>query len=132
VTATAHGVHFRRYVRLAAAAFLLITAYSVTSKLVKDRLAHDWVHSLLHALSAAAAMHAGWLARSLQPARLVTLMIGVGYTLLGVVGWFTPGFLLHSVVAVPLDAAANVFHLLLGVPALVLVVHDARRTPQAP
>jgi hypothetical protein len=132
MTAAAHRVHVRRYVRLAAAAFVLITAYSVTSKLVQDRLAHDWVHSVLHVLSAAAAIYAGWLARSVQPARLLTLFIGVGYTLLGVLGWFTPGFFLHSAIALPLDTAANVFHLMLGVPALVVVVHDARRPPQAP
>ena len=132
MTASAQRGDFCRYVRLAAAAFVLITAYSVTSKLVQDRLAHDWVHSVLHVVSAAAAIYAGWLARSLRPARLLTLMIGVGYTLLGVVGWFTPGFFLHSAVAVPLDMAANVFHLVLGVPALVLVVHDSRRPPKAP
>ena len=129
MTATAHWVSYRRYVRLAAAAFLLITAYSVTSKLVQDRLAHDWLHSVLHVLSAAAAIYAGWLSRSSLPARAFTLAAGIGYTLLGVLGWFIPGFFLHSVAAVPLDPAANVFHLMLGVPALGLVVHDARRSP---
>jgi hypothetical protein len=72
------------------------------------------------------------LSRSSLPAHVFTLAVGIGYTLLGVLGWFVPGFFLHSVAAVPLDPAANVFHLVLGVPALTLVVQHARRSPQAP
>lgn len=90
------------------------------------RLAGDWLHTVLHLLSAAAAIHVGWLSRSTTPARVFTLAVALVYPLLGLVGWFTQGLLLGTVVALPLGAADNVFHLLLGVPALALALGSAR------
>jgi hypothetical protein len=53
----------------------------------------------------------------------------VGYFALGCSGWFTQGLLLGTPLAIPLGVPENLFHLLLSVPALVIVLlqlHSAR------
>ena len=107
-------------------AFVLVTLYTVPTKLLQGRLGLDWMHSVLHLGSALLAAYAGWPARSSAPARAVTWAIGVGYFALGCYGWFTPGLLLGTPLAIPLGVAENLFHLLLSVPALVIVLLDLR------
>jgi hypothetical protein len=107
-------------------AFVLVTLYTVPTKLGQGRLGHDWAHSVLHLGSAVLAAYAGWLARSSAPARAVTWVIGVGYLALGVYGWFTRGLLLGTPLAIPLGVPENLFHLLLSVPALAVVLPQMR------
>jgi len=76
--------------------------------------------------SALLAAYAGWFARSPAPARAFTWAIGVGYFALGCYGWFTRGLLLGTPLAIPLGVPENLFHLLLSVPALVIVLLDVR------
>ncbi len=116
---------FRFYCRAAAVVFGLYTAYPLVMKIAEDRLAHDWAHSALHLASAVLATYAGWFARSDVPAKMFTWAIGVLYGILGVAGWFIDGLLLDTPVAIPLDTPANVFHLVLAVPALALGIRSA-------
>jgi hypothetical protein len=120
---------YRRYCRAAAVAFVLVTLYTVPTKLLQDRLGHDWAHSLLHLCSAVLAAYAGWTARSPAPARAVTWAIGIGYFVLSCYGWFTPGLLLGTPFAIPLGVPENLFHLLLSLPALAIVLLDLRSAP---
>jgi hypothetical protein len=55
-------------------------------------------------------------------ARLFVAAIAIGYTALGVFGSFTDGLFLGTAVAIPLGPVDNVFHLALGLPALVILV----------
>ncbi len=117
---------YRLYCRIATGAFAVFFVYPVTTKLLQDRLAEDWLHSVLHLCSALLGAYAGWFAPNIKPAKLFTWGIGLLYFALGVYGWFTPGFLLHTPFAIPLGVADNLFHLLLSVPALAIVVLDMR------
>jgi hypothetical protein len=72
------------------------------------------------------AAYAGWPARGPAPARAFTWAVGVGYFALGCYGWFTRGLLLGTPLAIPLGVPENLFHLLLSVPALVIVLLDLR------
>ena len=58
-----------------------------------------------------------------------TWAIGVGYFALGCYGWFTRGLLLGTPLAIALGVPENLFHLLLSVPALVVVLLDLRSAP---
>ena len=100
--------------RSAAIVFVAITAYTVLTKALGGRLAHDWMHSALHLGSAAVATYAGWGTRRAQPAVLFTGVLAVVYLGLGVGGWFVDGLFLGTPVAIPLGPADHVFHLLLG------------------
>jgi len=115
---------YRRYCKAAAAGFVLITLYTVPTKLLQDRLADDWAHSALHVCSAVLVANAGWLARGAGLARAVTWGIGAGYFALGCYGWFTDGLLLGTPFAIPLGIPENLFHLLLSIPALAIVLLD--------
>jgi hypothetical protein len=119
---------YRRYCKAAAVVFLLVTLYTVPTKLLQGRLEHDWAHSALHLCSAVLAAYAGWRARSPTPARAVTWAIGLGYFALGCYGWFTPGLLLDTPFAIPLGVADNLFHLLLSTPALAIIALQLRST----
>jgi hypothetical protein len=125
---------FRLYCRVAAFVFAAYTAYPVVTKLIEDRLAHDWVHSALHLVSALVAGYAGWLGPPLA-ARLYVIGIGAIYGVLGVFGWFVDGLFLDSRhLAIPLGPVENIFHLALAIPAVTIVAIDAvarRRSPQA-
>jgi hypothetical protein len=117
---------YRRYCQAAAVAFVLVTVYTVPTKHLQGRLEHDWAHSVLHLCSALLAAYAGWRAHSPAPARALTWAIGVGYFALAVYGWFTPGLLLGTPLAIPLGVPENLFHLLVSVPALAIVLLDLR------
>jgi hypothetical protein len=117
---------YRRYCKAAAVVFVLVTLYTVPTKLVQGRLGHDWAHSVLHLGSAALTAYAGWLARSSTPARALTWAVGIGYFALGCYGWFIQGLLLGTPLAIPLGVPDNLFHLLLSVPALVIVLLQLR------
>jgi hypothetical protein len=117
---------YRRYCKTAAVAFALVTLYTVPTKFMQGRLAHDWAHSVLHLCSALLAAYAGWRARSPAPARAFTWAIGVGYFALGCYGWFTRGLLLGTPFAIPLGVPENLFHLLLIVAAWVIVLAHLR------
>jgi hypothetical protein len=117
---------YRRYCQAAAVTFVLVTLYTVPTKLLQGRLEHDWAHSVLHVGSAALTAYAGWLARSPAPARALTWALGIGYFALGCYGWFTQGLLLGSPLAIPLGVPENLFHLLLSVPALAIVLLQLR------
>jgi hypothetical protein len=122
---------YRLYCRIAAVAFVIFFVYPVMTKLLQGRLAEDWLHSVLHLCSALLGAYAGWYAPNVAPAKLFTWAIGLLYFALGVYGWFTPGLLLGTPFAIPLGVPDNVFHLLLGVPALAIVVLDVRRALRA-
>ena len=122
---------YRLYCRIAAAAFVLFFVYPVTTKLLQERLAEDWLHSVLHLCSALLGAYAGWYAPNVAPAKVFTWAIGLLYFALGVYGWFTPGLLLGTPFAIPLGIADNVFHLMLSVPALAIVFLDVSRPLRA-
>jgi hypothetical protein len=117
---------YRRYCQALAVAFVLVTLYTVPTKLLQGRLGDDWAHSVLHLGSAGLAAYAGWRARSPAPARVLTWAVGVGYFALACYGWFTQGLLLGTPLAIPLGIPENLFHLLLSVPALVIVLLNLR------
>jgi hypothetical protein len=117
---------YRRYCKAAAVAFVLVTVYTVPTKLLQGRLGHDWAHSVLHVGSAVLTAYAGWLARIPAPARTLTWALGIGYFTLGCYGWFTRGLLLGTPLAIPLGVPENLFHLLLSVPALAIVLLQLR------
>ena len=115
---------YRLYSRVATGVFVLIAVYTVPTKLFQERLAEDWLHSVLHLGSALLGACAGWLSPSPLPARAFTWGIGAVYFALGVYGWFTPGFFLATPFAIPLGPAENIFHLALSVPAITIGVID--------
>ncbi len=117
---------YRLYCRIATIVFVINTLYPVTTKLLQERLAEDWLHSTLHLCSAFLGAYAGWYASDIAPAKLFTWGIGLLYFALGVYGWFTPGLLLGTPFAIPLGPADNAFHLILSLPALAIVVLDIR------
>ncbi len=104
----------RLFCRYAAVVFAGITAYSVATKGIDGRLAGDWMHSVLHIVSAGVALYAAWGARRGALAVMFTALLAVVYLGLGVLGWFIDGLLLGTPVAIPLGPADNVFHLLVG------------------
>jgi hypothetical protein len=116
------AVVYRRYCQAAAVVFLLITGYTVLTKLAQGRLADDWLHSVLHLCSGLVAVYAGWLAASPVPAQGFTWAVGVLYLALGIYGWLRPGLLLGTLFAIPLGVADNVFHFILSLPALAIVI----------
>ena len=122
---------YRLYCRIVTVVFIIITVHPLTTKLLQERFADDWLHSVLHLGSALFGIYAGWYATNIAPAKVFTWGIGLLYFMLGVYGWFTPGFLLHTPVAIPIGVADNVFHLLLSVPALLIIVLATRRSLQA-
>jgi uncharacterized protein DUF4383 len=121
---------YRSYCRIATVVFIINTVYPLTTKLLQERLAEDWLHSVLHLCTALFGVYAAWYASNIVPAKVFTWGIGVLYSVLGLYGWFTPGFLLDTPFAIPLGVADNVFHLLLSVPALTITVLDMRRSIQ--
>ena len=121
---------YRLYCRIATIVFVLNTVYPLTTKLLQERLAEDWLHSVLHLCSALFGIYAGWYAPNVTPAKVFTWSIGLLYLALGVYGWFTPGFLLDTPLAIPLRVADNVFHLILSVPALAIIVLHMRGSLQ--
>jgi hypothetical protein len=126
-TITVPRMGYRIYCRAATVVFVLFTAYPLVGKVMEDRLAHDWAHSALHLVSACAGAYAGWIATSTTPAKLYTWAVGVGYLILGIVGWFIDGLLLSTHLAIPLGPVENVFHLALSLSALLVVSLAARR-----
>jgi hypothetical protein len=117
---------YRKYCKAAAVGFVLVTLYTVPTKLLQGRLGHDWAHSALHVCSALLAAYAAWRARTPAAARAFTWAIGVGYLALAFYGWFTGGLLLGTPFAIPLGVPENVFHLLVSVPALAVVLLQLR------
>ncbi len=122
---------YRLYCRIAAVVFVVNTVYPVITKLLQERLAEDWLHSVLHLCSALLGAYAGWYAPNIAPAKLFVWGIGLLYFALGMYGWFTAGLLLGTPFAIPLGIADNVFHLVLSVPALAIVVLDVRGSLQS-
>ena len=122
---------YRLYCQIATAVFGVNTVYPLTTKLLQERLAEDWLHGVLHLCSALFGLYAGWYASNIALAKVFTWGIGLLYLVLGAYGWFTPGFLLHTVLAIPLGVADNVFHLLLSLPALMIVVLAIHRSLKA-
>lgn len=118
---------YRFYSRIAAVVFAAYTVYPVVDKLIEQRLADDWAHSALHLVSAVFAAWAGWATRSALPAKVFVLGVGGLYLVLGVVGWFIPGLALSTTFAIPLGVPENIFHLVLGVPAVILAGLDVGR-----
>ncbi len=122
---------YRLYCRIATVVFVLNTVYPLTTKLLQERLAEDWLHSVLHLCSALFGIYAGWYASNITPAKAFTWFIGLLYLWLGVYGWFTPGFLLDTPFALPIGIADNVFHLLVSIPAVVIMILDVRTSLRA-
>jgi Domain of unknown function (DUF4383) len=126
---------YRRYCQTAAVIFLLITIYTVVTKLAQQRLADDWLHSVLHLCSGLVGIYAGWLATGPAPAQGFTWAIGGLYFVLGCYGLVRPGLLLATPFAIPLGVADNIFHFTLSLPALaILLLHwtrTSRRTTPA-
>ena len=122
---------YRLYGRIATVVFGVNTVYPLATKLLQERLAEDWLHSVLHLCAALFGLYAGWYASNTAPAKVFTWGIGLLYLLLGLYGFFTSGLLLHTVLAIPLGVADSVFHLLLSVPALAIVVLAIRTSLKA-
>ena len=118
---------YRRHARVAAFAFFLVAAYTLLAKLQHGRPADDWFHGALHLGSGPIGAGCGWYARAVAPGRAFTWGVGLLYSALGTYGWFTNGLLLGTPLAIPLGAAENVFHLVLGVLALTILRTGARR-----
>jgi hypothetical protein len=73
----------------------------------------------------------GWIAKRAWPAKLFTGAIAVGYGTLGIFGSFSDGLLMGSPLRIPLEAADNVFHLVVGAAAaLTVAVAVAVRRPR--
>jgi hypothetical protein len=121
---------YRRYCQAASVIFILVTIYTVPTKLLQGRLADDWLHSVLHLCSGLVGIYAGWLAAGPAPAKVFTWAVGVLYLALGVYGWFEPGLLLDTPFAIPLGVADNVFHLTLSLPALAILVLERSGWPR--
>lgn len=125
---TRTDLRYRRNCQVAAFLFAGFTLYPVVTKVLEHRLAHDWLHSALHLPSCLVAAYAGWLARRAFVSRLFTWAIGLTYGIRGAVGWFIPGLLLGTPLAIPLDPVANAFHLALAVPATGITAMGVTRT----
>ena len=121
---------YRLYCRIATVVFVINTVYPVTTKLLQERLSEDWLHSILHLCSALLGAYAGWYTSNIAPAKLFTWGIGLLYLALGVYGWFVPGLLLDTPLALPLGPADNVFHLVLSLPSVAIIAVDIRRVHQ--
>lgn len=117
----------RTFTRVAGAVFVLVVAYTLASKLPEGRMSSDWLHSALHLASAAAAVWAGWISRSPAPSRWFTTAVALIYLPLGLLGWFVDGAFLGTPMAIPLAAADNIFHLLLGTSAVAALALQRRR-----
>lgn len=122
----------RVYCRIAAVVFLLFTVYPLITKLLEHRLAHDWTHGLLHLVSAAIGIYAGWFARSHIIAAIYTWTIAIVYTALGIGGWFIDGLFLGTIWAIPLAPVDHAFHLLLGLAAVAVLLVDRQPAAQPP
>jgi hypothetical protein len=119
------AVVLRVYCRVAAVVFLLFTIYPLITKVLDHRLAHDWAHGVLHLVSAAIGIYAGWFAGSHVVEALYTWTIAIVYTVLGVGGWFIDGLFLDTPWATPLGPVDHAFHLLLGLGAIAVLVVNA-------
>jgi len=124
------NVVLRIYCRVAAVVFLLFTIYPMITKILEHRLHHDWAHGVLHLVSAAVAIYAGWFAKSNTLAVLFTWAVAIFYTALGVFGWFIDGLFLGTALAIPLGPVDHVFHLLLGFGAIAVLVVNRRSVPK--
>lgn len=118
---------YRRFCVGAAVAFLVVTAYNLATKLPAGELGQDWAHTMVHLASALLA----WAASRSRTggARWFTVGLLVFYGLLGVLGWLVDGVALGTPARIPLQAAENLFHLLLALAALTTVVASRRRRP---
>ncbi len=119
---------YRAFCIFATAVFSLNVAYSIPTKLIQGRLAEDWLHSVLHLLSALFAAYAVWSTSRNVSARTYTWGIGFLYLGLLVFGLLTPGLFLNTRFAIPLDTADNAFHIFVSLPALVIVALEFRRS----
>ena len=63
---------YRVYSRIAAGLFILITLYTVPTKLLQGRLEDDWLRSVLHLASASLGAYVGWSAAGVAPAKVFT------------------------------------------------------------
>ena len=123
---------YRTYCRVAAVAFTVITIYALAVTIIRQQLAHDWFHSVLHLTSALLGAYAGWKATDIVLARVFTWSIGALYLGLGTYGWFTPGLFMNSPFAIPLSAGDNIVHLLLSGPALAILARHLLTTHSSP
>ena len=106
---------------------MLVALNTLAFKLPSGELERDWLHTVLHVSTGALAAYAGWVAAAVWPARAVTLGVTVAYGVLGVGGWFIDGLFIDGLfigtpVQIPLQAADNVFHLLLAGGGIVTLV----------
>jgi hypothetical protein len=115
------GDAFRRFSRIAAVAFFLVAIYTVVVKVPSGEFGNDWAHTVLHFATGLCAVYAGWIAAP-EVAAALTWTLAAAYAVLGLVGWFVDGLFLDAAIRIPLAAADNVFHLLLGVAAVVTIV----------
>ncbi len=118
---------YRAFCKFATAVFVLNVVYSIPTKLIQQRLAGDWLHSVLHLLSAVFAAYIVLYASRNVPARGYTWGIGFLYLGLLVYGLLTPGLFLNTPFAIPLGTADNAFHIFVSLPALVIIALDFRR-----
>jgi hypothetical protein len=115
--APASADRYRAYARVAAAAFFLVAVYTLAVKLPAGEFDEDWLHTVLHVASGAAAVYVGWIARDAAGAMALTLAVAVVYGALGLGGWFVDGLFLDTTFRIPLGPADNVFHLVLAAGA---------------
>lgn len=116
----------RTFVKVVAALFVLNTIYPTVVKGIEGRLAGDWLHGVLHLVTAVIAAYVGWRASDQRAPGMFALGLGLAYPALGVHGLLRPGLFLGTPFAIPLHTADNVFHLLVGIPALIVGLVDRK------
>jgi hypothetical protein len=90
---------YRRYCQAGAVAFVVVTLYTVPTKLLQGRLGDDWAHSVLHVGSAVL----NRLRRLVHPRAAA-----------------------RHPLAIPLGVPEDLFHLLLSIPALAFIMLQLR------
>ncbi len=101
----------RGYARLAAVAFAAVSIYTALFKIPGGEFADDWMHTVIHVVWGAVAAYAGWFATVWS--RLFTFATVALYGALLIVGVLGEGLFLDQEFRIPLDAVANIFHLVL-------------------
>ena len=117
---------FRIYSRIAAVAFLLVGVYTLTAKVPSGEFRSDWLHTVLHLVTGAFAVFAGWLAARHGPALALTAGVGMGYGLLTLFGLVSDGLFLGTPLRIPLTTADNVFHAFLSATAVLTFISASR------
>ena len=103
-------------IALAAVAVLgiVLNAVDQATLLGADFLAFDWTHNIVHVVLAGIALTMGFTTVAQASSKMIALVIGVVYGLLGVVGFF-----MADIGPIHLELGENIVHLVLGAWGIV-------------